>query len=352
MKGIIVAILIFLVLPSCTKDQGSMEEFKTTPVTLDIPKRFPPPHISTENPLTAEGILLGRTLYYDDILSSNNRSCSSCHIREKSFSLPLFRTQFGEYKSVPPHLNLAWNPDYNWDGGESELDLLCLEDFGPDFFNTNMDDLVLKFKEHSEYPILFKRAFNIDDISTLSHKELQLKIVYSISQFLRTMISSDSRFDKWIRHEITFTEEELIGFDVFFSERGDCFHCHGYPLMTINTFVNNGLDSFHVNSGMGRSRVTGLDVDKGKFSVPTLRNVDLTAPYMHDGRFKTLEEVIDFYDKGVQQKSPNIDPIMTKPLKVYGLNLLPYQKKSLIAFLKTLTDTDFISNSEYRKPAH
>jgi len=280
-------------------------------------------------------------------LSSNGLSCSSCHIREKSFSSPLFTTVTGEKISVPPHVNLAWNPDYNWNGSEPKLDRLCLGDFGPNFFNTNMDSLVKRLKRHSAYPSLFKQAFNIDDVAGLSHDALQLKIVYAISQFLRTMISSNSKFDKMVRHELMFTPDEYNGYEIYSTERGDCFHCHDYPLLTSNAFKNNGLDSSLATVNMGRYLVTGNSSDIGKFSAPTLRNIELTAPYMHDGRFQTLEEVVEFYDSGVHFGSPNIDPLMTKPAKQYGLHLTPLEKINLVKFLKTLTDSTFINNPDF-----
>lgn len=136
---------------------------------------------------------------------------------------------------------------------------LCLGDFGPDFFNTNMADLVIKLKNHSSYPALFKQAFNVNDVSKLTHDELKLNIVYSISQFMRTMISSDSKFDKMIKHKATLTFEEKDGYETFFSERGDCFHCHDAPLFTSNTFNNNGLDSVLTEADLGRFLVTGIN---------------------------------------------------------------------------------------------
>ena len=344
--GLILCVSIYI---SCTRDKGLYVPHKPTPVSLKIPEHFSEPVIPADNPLTAEGIQLGRRLYYDPILSSNGLSCSSCHHPSKSFSTPLFISQTGKLVSVPPHINLAWNGNYNWNGSEPKLDLLCLGDFKPEFFNTDMSKLVKDLKEHPLYPEMFRKAFNIR-VQDIPHEELQLKIVYAISQFLRTMISSGSRFDKWIRHEGMLTDEEMTGYELFYTEKGDCFHCHGYPLMTSNTFNNNGLDATHTGDGLGRYLVTGDENDKGKFSAPTLRNIELTAPYMHDGRFKTLEEVVEFYNSGVHWNSPNIDPLMTKPFKQYGLKLNDYQKSCLVKFLKTLTDSAFINNPDFSKP--
>lgn len=342
-----VVIIATILLTSCSRDRGVLPAPQPVPATLQVPGKFPVPVIPAENPLTEEGIALGRMLYHDDILSSNGRSCSSCHSRERSYSTPLFVTATGERKSVPPHINLAWNPDYNWNGGEKKLDLLCLGDFAPEFFNTDMIELVRRLKAHEEYPARFFGAFGVKDVGEISHEELQLKIVYAISQFMRTMISSDSRFDRWVRKEITFTESEMRGFEIFFSEKGDCFHCHGYPLMTDNLFHNNGLDAVPAGPDRGRYIITLDAGDKGKFSSPTLRNIALTAPYMHDGRFGTLEEVVEFYDSGVNLNSPNLDPLMTKLNKKYGLGLTPQQKSDLVNFLYTLTDSSFIAPGRF-----
>lgn len=300
--------------------------------------------------MTVEGVALGRMLYYDPILSSNGLTCSSCHIASKSFSTPLFMSSSGNMKSVPPHINLAWNPDYNWNGSEPKLDHLCLGDFGPEFFNTDMNELVRRIKKHSVYPQMFNNAFGIHNISTISHDDLKQKIVYAISQFMRSMVSADSKFDRYLRNEITLTQSELSGYIIFMTEKGDCFHCHGAPLFTSNDFRNNGLECFPQGDNRGRFLVTDNIHDRGKFSVPTLRNVELTAPYMRDGRFQTLEEVVEFYNSGVCSSSPNIDPNMTKPAKLYGLQLLPQEKTNLVDFLKTLTDTIYISNPEYNRP--
>lgn len=335
---------------SCTKDVGHEPAATPQAVAPEVPPLFPVPAIPQFNPLTKEGIDLGRRLYYDNILSTNGLACASCHLPEKSFSTPLFVTKNGTHISVPPHINLAWNGDYNWNGSEPVLDRLCLGDFGPDFFNTDMDLLVKKLKAHPLYPAMFANAFGVKDVAKISHDELQLKIVYAISQFLRTMVSSNSRFDKWIRRKIVFTPDELAGFDIFFSEKGDCFHCHGYPLMTSNLFVNNGLDAAPSGADAGRYMVTGNVQDIGRFSVPTLRNIALTAPYMHDGRFATLDEVIEFYNSGVQAAAPNLDPIMTKPFKAHGLGLTPLQKSQLLAFLNTLTDSTFITDTRFKRP--
>lgn len=351
-KLLCIFVSILFIGTACKKDKAEEIAFKPTPLAIRVPAHFPTPVIPASNPTTVEGVLLGRNLYYDPILSSNGLTCSSCHNPVNSFSSPVFINSAGDSTSVPPHINLAWNPEYLWNGGEPNLDHLCLADFGPDFFNTDMTVLVQRLQNHPSYPGMFSKAFGVNDVSKLTTPELQQTIVNAICQFIRTMVSSDSKFDKYVAvpSQYTFTSSELSGYGIFMTERGDCFHCHGNPLFTSNDFRNNGLECDPQGHNVGRSAVTGRATDRGKWSVPTLRNIELTAPYMHDGRFQTLEEVIDFYDSGVCWTSPNIDPIMTKPAKEYGLHLWPWEKTDLINFLKTLTDTTFINNPDYKRP--
>lgn len=347
---IYILVLSIFIFYGCKKNNEDQADIKTTPFNIRIPTGFSIPVIPAENPMTVEGVALGRMLYYDPILSSNGLTCSSCHIADKSFSTPLFMSASGSMISVPPHINLSWNPDYNWNGSEPKLDHLCLADFGPQFFNTNMNELVSNIKKHSFYPQMFKNAFGISNVEDLNHDELKQKIVYAITQFIRSMVSADSKFDKFLIHERLLTQSELSGYLIFMTEKGDCFHCHGVPLFTSNDFRNNGIECNPIGDSRGRFLITENIHDLGKFSVPTLRNIELTAPYMHDGRFQTLEEVVEFYNSGVCTSSPNLDPIMTKPAKIYGLQLFPQEKADLVNFLKTLTDSVFISNPDYRKP--
>jgi len=350
--GVLVAIVLLF---ACRKKDSDPQgndwgPYNPTPYTIDVPEGFPEPVIPEFNKMTVEGVNLGRYLYYDNILSSNGLSCNSCHIRSLSFSKQLFVTLAGETKSIPPHVNLAWNPDFNWTGSEPVLDNLCLGDFEPEFFNTNKDSLFSRLSKSSIYPEKFYKAFGIEDINKLSYAELKQKIVYAISQFMRTMVSSNSKYNKFIHHQAMMTPSEIRGFNIFFTEKGDCFHCHGGDLTTDNSFHNTGLDANPTSFNMGRYNYTGNPNDIGKFSTPTLINIELTAPYMHDGRFQTLEEVIEFYNSGVHNTSPNIDPIMTKPGKEYGLGLTPMEKADLLNFLKTFTDTSFINNPAYFNP--
>ena len=193
---------------------------------------------------------------------------------------------------------------------------------------------------------MFKAAFNIDQIDSNY-------VVKAIAQFERTLISGNSKWDKWYRGEVSLTEQELRGWDLFnvdrtdFSAGADCFHCHTAPHFTDFTFHNNGLDSDENFSDLGLYETTGSDVDKAKFKTPTLRNIEVTAPYMHDGRFSTLEEVIEHYNSGGHASS-TVSPLMKNIGD--GLLLSPEDKQALIAFLRTLTDEEFLNNSKFSSP--
>lgn len=297
--------------------------YVTTPYQLTIPTGFPEMSIPDNNALTVEGVALGKKLYYDNILDKNQgRACASCHLQEFSFS---------SQPDVLPHVNLGWNHNWLWKGdvqGSLE-DIMAFE--VEEFFETNLENL----NNHSEYPTLFKNAFNVDEIS-------YTEVEKALAQFLRTLNSGNSKFDKVQRGEATFTNEENLGFELFYTERGDCFHCHSTALFSDNQLHNNALDA---NPEAGYYEFTGDPLDYGKFKSPTLRNIELTGPYMHDGRYATLEEVVNFYSEGLQH-SPTVDPLM-KQLSNGGVQLTTEEKIALVSFLKTLSDEEFINNPEF-----
>ncbi|MBP7510549.1 MAG: cytochrome-c peroxidase [Bacteroidia bacterium] len=334
--------LLALVLGAC-KDTETTEPEKTypTPYELSVPLGFPKPQLSIDNPLTVEGIQMGKMFYSDPILSTNGRTCTSCHQQENSFSSPLFTSWTGVKISVPPHVNLAFKKHYNWEGSQMSLDTLAMGDFEPEFFNTNPDLLYKKISEHPLYPTLFKQAFGVNNVYDLGYHELKKTIAKSIAQYLRTKISINSKFDKFRRREVLLNQMEYEGYVIFFSEKGDCFHCHSEPLFSDQEFHNNGLTASYSGFDKGRFTITNKDEDMGKFLSPTLRNIELTAPYMHDGRLKTLEDVVNHYNEGVVDES-HVDPLLTKRDGTKKLNLTPIEKIQLVAFLKTLTDLDYI----------
>lgn len=329
-KKILIVILITSSLVACKK-KGEIESLeKLDYVTLNYPSTFPEMILNSENPLSEQGIELGRRLYYDPILSNTGQSCSSCHFQNNSF------TELTSNSLV--HVNLGWHQHFLWNGSvEGTLEDAMLFEV-EDFFSTNVSAL----QQHVDYPVLFKKVFGTDLISSKN-------IAFALAQFVRSMVSANSRFDKYLAGELMLNSQELSGMDIFLTERGDCFHCHSVGLLTDNSFHNTGLDDTFTALNWGRYGVTANTSDIGKFKTPTLRNVELTMPYMHDGRFSTLEEVVEFYNSGVHLTS-YADPIMTKPGKEFGLQLTSQDKADLVAFLKAFTDTSFIQNPKFGHP--
>jgi len=320
-KIAIISFLLIILLNACI----DVETPDNTPTlyNLVIPEGFPEMTIPASNPLSIEGVALGKKLYYDNILDKNQaRACATCHLQEQSFS---------SQPDVLPHVNLGWNYNWLWKGdvqGSLE-DIMAFE--VQHFFDTNLDNL----NNHVDYPILFKNAFGVDEIT---YSEIEK----ALAQFLRTLNSGNSKFDQVLRKEAEFTNEENLGFELFFTERGDCFHCHATAFFSDNQLHNNALDA---NPEPGYYQITGDSLDYGKFKSPTLRNIAYTAPYMHNGKYATLKEVVDFYSEGLEY-SPTVDPLM-KQLSNGGIQLTSEEKTALVAFLKTLSDTEFIQNPEF-----
>tara|TARA_R110002049_G_scaffold263192_3_gene439384 strand:+ start:393 stop:1451 length:1059 start_codon:yes stop_codon:yes gene_type:complete len=349
LKGIYIGLITLLFL-SCSKEDSAYEP---VPQPLEIPQLFSdniiPPIIPTDNPQTVEGVALGKKLFFDTILSSNGtQACASCHNPQNAFtdSTPTSDGIDGIFgtRNAMPLFNLAWNygERFNWDGKALSLERQVEEPVeNPIELHSDWDNVVSRLQMHPEYPELFRLAFKTTTIT----KVLTTK---AIAQFERTLISANSKFDRYSLGETTLTAQELNGLEVFLSEeKGDCFHCHGNPnnpLWTDNIFHNNGLDATFTDLGLGS--VTGDPNDNGKFKSPSLRNLAYTAPYMHDGRFNTLDEVINHYSEGLQNSS-TIDPLM-KQIAQGGVQLSNQDKADLKAFLLTLSDPTFINNPEFQ----
>jgi cytochrome c peroxidase len=342
-----------LFLYSCKQVDQEPTPAGATPYPLGLPSFFSLPIIPTDNPMTVEGVALGKRLFYDDVLSGNNtQNCGSCH--NPTFAFTDNGLQFstgidkklGDRNSMPL-INLAWEKDFFWDGRAKTLEEQALGPVeNPIEMHEQWPNAVSELMANSEYPALFEKAFGTRVIT----KELVAK---AIAQFERTMISSNSTFD--IDYLIPSRTLDVIknpqnaierGMKIFY-EHGDCWHCHGTVgdyLFTDRDFHNNGLDSIIIDKGL--ENVTKNPMDRGKFKTPTLRNVEFSAPYMHDGRFKTLEEVIEHYNSGVK-KSPTIDPNMKELAK--GLNLSAGDKQDLLQFLVSLSDKTFINNPKFKE---
>lgn len=316
---------------------GNDGQDRPQPYSLNLPDHFPAPLLQPDNPLTVEGIELGRRLFFDPILSVDSTvACASCHLPEadlsdsERFSLGVAgRTG----RNSMPAFNLLWADAFFWDGRAPSLEEQALQPVqDPVEMGEDWGNVVRKLEAHPEYPALFAAAF--DGPIT---KE---KAASAIAQFERTLVSSTSRFDRFLAGEIELTPLEQRGFELFNSERSDCFHCHGGALATDNLFRNNGLDADPPDEGL--AAVSGRDADRGKFKTPSLRNIEHTAPYMHDGRLTTLEDVLDFYSSGLQV-GPHTDPLIAIAARERGdAPFTREEKDALIAFLRTMSDPAFL----------
>ena len=320
-------------------DDGSCNYFSTTPFIIETPSGFPNMNIPFNNPMTIEGVALGEKLFHDKILSGDGmQACASCHLQSAAFSdTNQFSTGIDGLigdRNASTIINAGWNNSNFWDGSAVSLEEQAFEPVvNPIEMNDTWANVEMKLNTDNEYPILFKNAFNIDYIDS-TH------VVMAIAQFEKTLISVNSKFDKYLRGETQLTASELNGYALFNTEKGDCFHCHGTQMFMDNLFHNNGLDE-EPFSDLGLGKITNNASYNGKFKTPTLRNIEFSAPYMHDGRFETLEQVVEHYNSGGKYSS-TVDPLMKK-LGV-GLQLTNQEKQDLVAFLKTLTDIDFISS--------
>ena len=343
---------LFIVLISliCACKPTNEKPYEPTPYAIVTPAYFPTlTNIPDDNPMTEEGVALGRKLFYDNRLcgrqdASGITNCASCHHQENGFENG--HGDMGTHHVMLPLVNLVWNTTgLGWNGGVASLeDMVLAAVTAENEIDGDTAQIVQLLQSTEEYPDLFFKAFGSEKITFVN-------IEKAIAQFVRSLVSCDSKFDRYLRGEEQLTQEELNGYLLFVTEEGaDCFHCHGgsgNALFTTNLFYNNGLDNTFTDP-QDRFSITGDPSDKGAYKAPTLRNITLTGPYMHDGRFQTLDQVIAFYSDSVQYSS-QISPLMHHVMQG-GIRLTEEEKTQLKAFLNTLTDEDFINNPNYAKP--
>jgi cytochrome c peroxidase len=311
-------------------------------VILNIPKGFPKPvYTFSNNKLSPEIFILGRKLFYDPVLSRDSfTSCASCHQRFAAFAHidhPLSHGISGLIgkRNVPALQNLIWKDALMSDGGVNNLEVQPLAPLTNTLeMGETLEHVLLKLKRSNEYRMLFKDAFQ----DTVINSEHMLK---ALTQFIGLMVSSNSRYDKFTRGEDTLSSAETRGLKLFGSH---CANCHTGQLFTDNSYRNIGLKPDTLLNDKGRGAITGKAEDNNKFKVPSLRNVEMTYPYMHDGRFKTLEQVMSHYAKG-DFYTDNYDQSIKKAV---GLSL--QEQKDIIAFLKTLTDYTFLHDRRFADP--
>lgn len=326
-----------------TKIDYNLSEEK---VEFLVPNNFPKPIYDFKgNLLTPTGFKLGRLLFYDRQLSLDQSiSCGSCHQSSSAFSnfnRPVSRGVKGcaGNRNAPGLFNLAWQRGYMWDGRIDQFDLSSHNAIiNPCEMANDFDHISARLQAIKVYPVLFKKAFGD---STIKSKY----ILNALTQFIAMLVSANSKYDKYIRKEPggNFNDEEQEGYILF---RQKCKSCHQEPLFTDRTYRNNGLDVRSLDKG--RDSLTRTATDVGKFRVPSLRNLEVTAPYMHDGRFATLNEVLAHYDHGVQP-NPNLDPELKSNARL-GISLSFKEQNKILAFLKTLTDKNFINDIRFQTP--
>jgi len=331
------ALLVFVA--ACKREQNDAPANSLTPYTLVIPKGFPPMQIPADNPLTLEGIALGKMLFNDPLLSGNNtQSCASCHVRKFGFSDSTNRFSTGidglqGPRNAMPLFNLGWATQFFWDGGAANLETQVAGPIeNPLEMHQNLALLLDELNAHATYPALFKQVFGGDRIGTSM-------VMRAIAQYERTLISGNSKYDQYLRGEATLTASELNGLNLYSDmAKGDCNHCHVLG-STFSDFEyrNTGLDSIAVDKG--RELITLNPLDRGRFKTPTLRNIAATGPYMHDGRFSSLEECVEHYNTGFRY-TENLDPNLEHAVRG---RLNASEVQDIVAFLHTLTDEEFLN---------
>lgn len=343
-RGILIILLIAFLSASlvggCRKALSN-EGDEALPYYLEIPAGFPQPPIPSDNPLTAEKIALGKRLFFDPILSRDSSvSCSSCHFQEHAFADPMqfslgVEARKGE-RNAPVLFNLAYNDVFMFDGGIPTLDLQVLAPLDAHFeMDFTMKGIIERLQKHPTYPAAFRKVFGTE-VSPFG-------LTRAITAFERTMISGNAPYDQYTYQgeADALSEAARRGMALFSSDSLSCSSCHSGFRFTNVGFEQNGL--YVAGQDSGRMRVTLKESDRGKFKVPTLRNIEVSGPYMHDGRFQTLDQVIDHYASG-GNPHPNKSPL------IRGFRISETEKQDLIAFLHALTDRSFLTNPAFSKP--
>jgi len=327
----IALLLVFVsILISCQKKKGEIDSF-----ALTYPDYFPTPvYDFTNNELTKSRFLLGKKLFFDTQLSNDGTiSCNSCHAQAHGFADHNVALSAGVNgalgnRNSPSIANMIWSPSFMWDGGVNHIEVFSVAPItNPVEMHETMSNVVYKLNQSETYKKEFKAAYGKDVITDQD-------LLRALTIYMSMIVSCDSKYDQVRQGKTSFTADEASGYELF---QQKCASCHTEPLFTSYQFVNNGLDS--VFSDLGRAKITFNPSDNGKFKIPSLRNVELTYPYMHDGRFWSLSQVLDHYSSGIQV-SETLAPELQN-----AISLSVSEKQQLIDFLKTLTDHKLLSNS-------
>lgn len=340
-KGKFIFALPFMVLLMSCSDDSDYKEINAR-MDFKVPSNFPELVQDIEvNYPTQKGFELGRRLFYDANLSADGTiSCSFCHEQAFAFTHHGHALSHGindqeGIRNAPAVQNLAFMNDYFYDGGSNSMEMLSIVPIhNPVEMAETLEGISAKLKKDKSYVQMFSRAFDGAEATSGN-------ILKALGQFMTMMVSANSRYDKYVRNEPggTMSAQELQGMQLFAQ---NCASCHKTDLFTDGSFRNNGLPPNPLLNDTGREKVTGFEYDRYKFKVPSLRNAALTAPYMHDGRFGSLESVLNFYASGVRD-SGTLDPLLNQE-GILGIALSPDEKEAVIAFIKTLTDDEYIKN--------
>lgn len=335
--AILFAVLVFFT--ACQDTEQLPGDIFAQPIR---PSHFPAPHYSfPNNPYSKDGFLLGKKLFYDPILSIDSTiSCASCHLSQYAFSDAGHRYSTGinnrlGKRNSPAIFNTAWNRSFMWDGGINHIEIMPFAPIiNPLEMGEELNHLIQKLKASPEYVSLFQKAFKkapLDD----------QQLFWALAQFMGNIVSANSRYDQYLNGKIVFSNSEENGLQLF---RTHCENCHSEPLFTTFDYYNNGIDSVFADSG--RYRISQNYSDMGSFKTPSLRNIELTHPYMHDGRFTTLEEVLSHYSDAIYPSAS-----LANDLAAYngGMHLSATEKQDIITFLKTLTDEEFVQQEQYKE---
>lgn len=335
----IVSVLLISASVENTVKQG--HELPPDYFELKIPEGWPKPpkDIFANNRLSEQGFQLGKKLFYDGRLSKDgNFPCASCHQQFAAFASydhdlsHGFNEQFTT-RNAPPLFNLAWKTDLHWDGGVNHIEVQPLAPItAPNEMAETLHNVLLKLKNDTAYPKLFKAAFGTSDINSQ-------RMLKALAQFTGSITSSNSKYDKVQRGEATFTYGEQVGYDLF---KAKCAACHKEPLFTDNSFRNTGMAVNPYLNDYGRMLITGDPDDSLKFRVPSLRNIMLTFPYIHDGRYYSVSAVIDHYRKGIITTQPTLDSLLVNRIAITDM-----EKNYLLYFFNTLTDTSMTRNPRF-----
>lgn len=310
------------------------------PIPFYTPPGWPklPVNIYEKNKLTEQGFQLGRKLFYDGRLSKDGEvSCANCHQPFAAFATYDHDLSHGvsnmlSTRNAPVLVNLAWMKSFHWDGGVNHIEVQPLHPLtAPNEMGSTLDSVIAKLKADSVYRRMFKVAFGDGAINTQ-------RMLKALSQFTGSLVSYQSKYDKVQRGEAVFTDYEQRGYEIY---KAHCASCHPEPLFTDNSFRNNGL-SLNRFRDIGRMGITNLPADSLKFKVPTLRNVQVSFPYMHDGRLYTLYHVVEHYRSGIDTTQPTLDPLLK-----HRVSMTNKQKNELVYFLYTLTDSSFLRNPRF-----